>query len=162
VLLLLAGAAASGQTATAHTFHVFLRGNEVGTEEVTLVESADGWTLRGSARLGAPLNLKIDYWEARYDRGWKPLELVENLAESNDKWTVHTVFNGTTASSDVALNRSRSGPDSTRTMPAAANVWSTRPLYRAVRGWRLIGGPRGMRSPRTRARPTHPPQWLAT
>jgi uncharacterized protein len=103
-LLLLAGAAASGQTATAHTFHVFLRGNEVGTEEVTLFELADGWTLRGSARFGAPLNLKIEYWEARYDRSWKPLELVENLAANNDRWTVHTAFSGTTASSDVALN----------------------------------------------------------
>jgi pimeloyl-ACP methyl ester carboxylesterase len=103
-LLLLAGAAASGQTAAAHTFHVFLRGNEVGTEEVTLFELADGWTLRGSARFGAPLNLKIEYWEARYDRGWKPLELLENLSANTDKWTVHTAFSGTTAASDVALN----------------------------------------------------------
>jgi pimeloyl-ACP methyl ester carboxylesterase len=103
-LLLLAGTAASGQTVTAHTFHVFLRGNEVGTEEVTLFELADGWTLRGSARFGVPLNLKIDYWEARYDRGWKPLELVENLTANTDKWTVHTTFSGTTAASDVALN----------------------------------------------------------
>ncbi|HEV3216525.1 MAG TPA: alpha/beta hydrolase [Vicinamibacterales bacterium] len=103
-LLLFAGAAASGQTAAAHTFHVFLRGNEVGTEEVTLFELADGWTLRGSARFGAPLNLKIEYWEARYDRGWKPLELVENLSANTDKWTVHTAFSGTTAASDVALN----------------------------------------------------------
>jgi pimeloyl-ACP methyl ester carboxylesterase len=104
LLLLLAEAAASGQTAAAHTFHVFLRGNEVGTEEATLFESADGWTLRGSGRFGPPLNLKIEYWEARYDRGWKPLELIENLAVNNDRWTVHTVFSGTTASSDVALN----------------------------------------------------------
>jgi uncharacterized protein len=103
-LLLLTGPAGSAQTTAAHTFHVFLRGSEVGTEEVTVLESPQGWTLRGSARFGPPLNLNIEYWEARYDRSWKPLELTENLSENNDRWTMHTVFSGTTAASDVALN----------------------------------------------------------
>ena len=104
VLALLTGGSGLAQTTAAHTFHVFLRGNDVGTEEVTVLESPEGWTLRGSARFAAPLNLTIEYWEARYDRGWKALELTENLTEKNDRWTVHTMFNGTTASSDVALN----------------------------------------------------------
>jgi len=104
-LLLLCTSAAGAQTTTAaHTFHVFLRGIEVGSEEVTILESPDGWTLRGSARYGPPLNLNIEYWEARYDRTWKPIELTENLLEKNDRWTVHTGFTGTTASSDVAMN----------------------------------------------------------
>ena len=95
---------ASAQTAAAHTFHVFIRGAEAGTEEVTVLESAEGWTLRGSVHLGPPLNLNVDYWEARYDHDWIPLELSENLAQNKDRWTVHTTFSGTTAATDVARN----------------------------------------------------------
>ena len=85
-----------------HTFRVFVRGVDTGIEEVTVLESADGWTLRGSGKLRAPLNLAIDYWEARYDRAWKPIELTVNLTESAKQWTVHTTFSGTIASSDIS------------------------------------------------------------
>ena len=80
---------------------MFVRGVDTGIEEVTVLESADGWTLRGSGKLRAPVNLAMDFWEARYDRAWKPIELTINLTESAKKWTVHTTFKGTIASSDI-------------------------------------------------------------
>jgi pimeloyl-ACP methyl ester carboxylesterase len=103
-LVVVRGAAGQGvtaQTSTAHTFHVFVRGVDTGIEEVTVLESPDGWTLRGSGKLRAPVNLSMDYWEARYDRAWRPIELTINLSESTKRWSVHTTFNGTTASSDI-------------------------------------------------------------
>ena len=78
-----------------------MRGVDTGIEEVTVLETADGWTLRGSGKLRAPVNLAMDFWEARYDRTWKPIELTINLTESAKRWTVHTTFQGTTASSDI-------------------------------------------------------------
>ena len=92
---------AAAQTTPSQTFRVFVRGTDTGSEEVTVLESADGWTLRGSGKLRAPVNLAMDFWEARYDRAWKPIELTINLTESTKKWTVHTTFNGTAASSDI-------------------------------------------------------------
>jgi pimeloyl-ACP methyl ester carboxylesterase len=92
---------AAAQTAASQTFRVFVRGVDTGIEEVTVLESADGWTLRGSGKLRAPVNLSMDFWEARYDRGWKPLELTINLTESAKRWSVHTTFDGATASSDI-------------------------------------------------------------
>jgi pimeloyl-ACP methyl ester carboxylesterase len=89
------------QTTPSQTFRVFVRGADTGIEEVTVLESADGWTLRGSGKLRAPVNLTMDFWEARYDRAWKPIDLTINLTESAKKWTVHTTFNGTIASSDI-------------------------------------------------------------
>ena len=80
LLLLQLTHAAAAQT-TAHTFHVFLRGVKAGTEEVTVLDSPEGWMLRGSGRLGAPINLTTEYWEARYDRSWKPIELTLNLVD---------------------------------------------------------------------------------
>jgi pimeloyl-ACP methyl ester carboxylesterase len=92
---------ADAQTKAPHTFRVFVRGADTGIEEVTVLESADGWTLRGSGKLRAPVNLSMDFWEARYDRAWKPIELTINLTESAKRWSVHTTFKGTIASSDI-------------------------------------------------------------
>jgi pimeloyl-ACP methyl ester carboxylesterase len=95
-----AGDQAAAQTA-AHTFRIFIRGVEAGSQEVTVLESPAGWTLRGSGRLGTPINLSIDYWEIRYDREWKPLELTIDLTENTNQWNVRTIFSGTNASSDI-------------------------------------------------------------
>ena len=115
--LAFAGTAAA-QTSVAHTFRVFVRGIDTGIEEVTVIEAADGWTLRGSGKLRAPVNISMDYWEARYDRAWKPIELTIHLTESTKKWTVHTAFNGTTASSDITQD----GQNQRRSSTVAADT----------------------------------------
>ena len=109
---------AAAQPGPSQTFRVFVRGTDTGIEEVTVLESADGWTLRGSGKLRAPVNLAMDYWEARYDRAWKPIELTINLSESAKKWTVHTTFNGTIASSDITQD----GQIQRRTSTVAADT----------------------------------------
>jgi len=110
--------APSAQTTAAQTFRVFVRGVDTGIEEVTVLESAEGWTLRGSGKLRAPVNIAMDFWEARYDRAWKPIELTINLTESAKLWTVHTTFNGTIASSDIT----REGQLQRRTSTVAADT----------------------------------------
>jgi pimeloyl-ACP methyl ester carboxylesterase len=121
-LVIAAGAASvqsvAAQSTVARTFRVFVRGVETGIEEVTVLDAADGWTLRGSGKLRAPINLSMDYWEARYDRAWRPLELTINLSESAKKWTVHTTFSGTIASSDIA----QEGQNQRRTSTVAADT----------------------------------------
>ena len=44
--------AAAAQAPSGHTFHVFIRGVEAGSEEVTVFGSPDGWALRGSGPAG--------------------------------------------------------------------------------------------------------------
>ena len=91
----------AAQTSSGTIFRVFVRGADTGIEEVTILESPDGYTLRGSGKLRAPINLAMDYWEARYDRSWRPIELAINLTENNNQWLVRTAFNGTTAVSEI-------------------------------------------------------------
>ena len=55
------------------TFKIFIRGADIGSEEVTVLRTPDGWILRGSGRLAAPLDVTIRFWEARYDPAWGPL-----------------------------------------------------------------------------------------
>ncbi len=117
LILAAGGRWADAQTA-ASTFRVFLRGVDVGVEEVTVFELPDGWTLRGSGKLRAPINLSMDYWEARYDRAWKPLELTVNLSENTKRWTIRTTFDGTTASSEVTQD----GQPQRRTNTVAADA----------------------------------------
>jgi pimeloyl-ACP methyl ester carboxylesterase len=104
MLLLFLMGEASAQTSAGQSFRVFVRGVPAGNEEVTLLEAPDGYTLRGSARFNEPLNLSIEYWEARYDRAWKPLELSVNIVEGTNRWTVHTTVAGTNAYSDITQN----------------------------------------------------------
>ncbi|HTL03506.1 MAG TPA: alpha/beta fold hydrolase [Vicinamibacterales bacterium] len=104
LMVLWAIGSAAAQAPAGHTFHVFLRGAEAGTEEVTVLGTAEGWALRGSGRLGAPLNLTTEYWEIRYDRAWRPIELTVGQADQTNKWSVHTTVSGTTAASDVTQN----------------------------------------------------------
>ena len=103
-MVLWAIGSAAAQAPAGHTFHVFLRGAEAGTEEVTVLGTAEGWALRGSGRLGAPLNLTTEYWEIRYDRAWRPIELTVGQADQTNKWSVHATVSGTTAASDVTQN----------------------------------------------------------
>ena len=104
VLLAVSAPEAAAQAKVSNTFRVFVRGVDAGIEEVTLLESPEGWTLRGSGKFRAPINLAMDYWEARYDRAWRPIELTVNLTENTNQWTVHTTFSGTMASSDISQN----------------------------------------------------------
>jgi len=100
-LVFTAGAGESVAQSTASTFRVFVRGVETGIEEVSVVESPEGFAFRGSGKLRGSLNLSMDFWEARYDRTWRPLELTVNLTEKEQKWTVHTTFAGTVASTEI-------------------------------------------------------------
>ena len=45
------------QEAGAFTFTTFLRGAPIGTEQVALTRIADGWTIAGTGRFGAPLDI---------------------------------------------------------------------------------------------------------
>jgi pimeloyl-ACP methyl ester carboxylesterase len=103
-LILLAVTDVSAQVSAANTFRVFVRGAESGIEEVTLFELPQGWTLRGSVKMRAPISAAIDYWEARYDRNWRPLELTINVTEDSVRRTLHSTFNGAIASIDVSQN----------------------------------------------------------
>lgn len=107
VAVLLATAALqtpAAQSSSASSFRVFVRGVDIGSEEVAILESPEGFTLRGSGKLRAPLNLAMDYWEVRYDKAWKPIDLTVNLTEGANKWIARTSFSGTTATSEVSQN----------------------------------------------------------
>ena len=59
----------------AAAFTVFLRGQSIGTEEVTVTRSPGGWAIAATGRTGAPLNMSFDKFVARYGAEWQTQSL---------------------------------------------------------------------------------------
>ncbi|MDO8836292.1 MAG: alpha/beta fold hydrolase [Vicinamibacterales bacterium] len=105
-ILILAGAAAAvaqpPATPPAETFlTVFMQGMPLGTETVTITSNADGWLIKGSGRLGAPVNVTTSRFEAYYDRDWKPLRLEIDGSVRGQPLILRTTFANGTATSEI-------------------------------------------------------------
>ena len=54
------------------SFLVFFRSQPIGREEVTVIRQADAWIVRGSSRLGPPIDITSRTAEVIYDSQWRP------------------------------------------------------------------------------------------
>jgi alpha-beta hydrolase superfamily lysophospholipase len=87
---------AAPSTASAD-FVVYLRGIQIGTEQVALARNAGGWTITSSGRMGPPLDIVTRSLQIRYDADWKPLELTLDATARGQALVVHVGVAGTTA-----------------------------------------------------------------
>lgn len=89
-------------SAPSSTFIVFLRGDRIGSEDVSLVRNDDGWTLTSAGRMGPPLDLVIREVQVRYTGDWKPLELKIDATARTEPLTLRAVVSGTSATTTFA------------------------------------------------------------
>jgi uncharacterized protein len=80
---------------------VFIQGRQLGTEQSAVTATADGWTLRGSGRLAAPIDLSTSRFEVRYDRQWRPLMMEIDATLRGQPFLIRTTFSGGSATSDI-------------------------------------------------------------
>lgn len=121
-----AAAAQTGPQPGDAVFIVLLRGVQVGSERVTLTQSADGWRLSGSGRLGAPFDLTTQQFEMRYAPDWQPIDLVVNAVAKGRPVTLSSSFGLTTAITEVHQGgqaAARTDQISARTVVIPANVF---------------------------------------
>jgi uncharacterized protein len=85
----------------AAAFSVFLRGQRIGTEEVTVTRSANGWAISATGHTGAPLNISFDKFLARYGNEWQSQSLEISGQLRGQGLVLNTEFKGGTAISDV-------------------------------------------------------------
>ena len=83
------------------SFTIFIRAVPAGSEQIAMARTADGWTITGSGRLGAPLDLDTRRLEVRYDPDWKPLELTVEATSRGQKTSLRTTVTGTTARNEI-------------------------------------------------------------
>ena len=87
-------------------FLVFFRSQPVGREEVLVLRVADGWIVKGTSRLGAPIDITTRVAEIDYDLQWRPKSLlVDGIVRGQDV-TLKTTFDGTKASNLIAIQGS--------------------------------------------------------
>src|SRR6185369_12071451 len=85
---------------TGTSFSIFLRGAPIGTEQIAVNRVASGWTLVSSGRLAAPIDAVARRLQVRYTAEWKPLEFTLDGTVRGQPQTIHTLVDGTTATSD--------------------------------------------------------------
>ncbi|MGH9218350.1 MAG: alpha/beta hydrolase family protein [Vicinamibacterales bacterium] len=105
-LLLAAPAPAPAQATQADgntQFLVFFRSQPVGREEVAVVKLPDGWVVRGTSRLGQPIDITSRVAEVNYDLEWRPQSLhIDGIVRGQDV-SLKTTFANGRASNAIAI-----------------------------------------------------------
>ena len=87
-------------------FLVFFRSQPVGREEVLVVRMADGWVVRGTSRLGPPIDITTRVAEINYDLQWRPKSLLIDGIVRGQDLMLKTTFDGAKASNIIAVQGS--------------------------------------------------------
>ena len=89
----------SGATA----FTIFVRSAPIGTEQIAVSRTAEGWTIVSSGRIGAPVDAVARRVQVRYTADWHPVELLFEGTVRGEAQSVHTLVDGTWARSDIVV-----------------------------------------------------------
>jgi uncharacterized protein len=84
-------------------FLVFFRSQPVGREEVLVLRMADGWIVRGTSRLGPPMDITTRAAQVDYDLQWRPKSLIVDGVVRGQDVTLKTTFDGAKATNVLAI-----------------------------------------------------------
>ncbi|MEO8258563.1 MAG: alpha/beta fold hydrolase [Acidobacteriota bacterium] len=115
---LAAGAQTPSSAAGTAKYTVFLRGSQIGTEEIAVVRNADGWTVSSNGRIGPPLDLTTRNLQIQYDAEWKGRALTLDATAGAQLFGLRISVAGTTATTHV----DNAGQAVDRTDTVAADV----------------------------------------
>jgi pimeloyl-ACP methyl ester carboxylesterase len=108
----LAGSQAPAQpSGQVSTFKVFAGGRQVGTERVSVTESATGTIISGTGNLAPPADITTNLCEVRYDADWHPTSVAVDSLIGGVFVTRRVRFNNGTA----VLQSDEGGRQSSRT-----------------------------------------------
>jgi pimeloyl-ACP methyl ester carboxylesterase len=99
-------------------FVVFLKARPVGQETVAVVQRPDGWLLRGTNRLGPPLDVVTKRAEIEYDAQWQPRRLLIEGTSRGQEATIRSSF----ANGDAATEVTIAGQSSSKTDKVAVDA----------------------------------------
>jgi hypothetical protein len=107
VAVLIAAGSAMAQVVlpsqAATSYLVFFRGQPIGREEVSVVSQADGWFIRGSSRLGPPVDVTTRTAEVTYDPDWRPKSLLIDGVLRGQDVTIKTTFADGAATNEILV-----------------------------------------------------------
>jgi uncharacterized protein len=101
-LLCLAAAQPPAEPAAGRaSFTIFVRGAQIGREDVDLTRSPGGWTLSSTNRLAPPIDLTTSRFEIKYGVDWQPLELKLDATLRGAPIGLASSFGVTTAINEI-------------------------------------------------------------
>jgi uncharacterized protein len=84
-------------SAPSSSFTIFIRAIRVGSEQISLERTAQGWTISSSSQVGAPLEVLAKQVQVRYTADWKPIDLRIDATQRGQPLTAQTQVAGETA-----------------------------------------------------------------
>jgi uncharacterized protein len=85
------------------TYRLFLRGAPIGTEQVQVTRTADGWLIVSAGRIAAPIDVVGRRLQVRYTPEWKPVDFSFDATVRGQQQTIRTTIEGTTANSNLMV-----------------------------------------------------------
>ena len=82
---------------------VFLQSRPIGREEFSLIRQADGWILRGSSRIGPPIDIVTRSAEIHYTSDWKPTRAEIEGTSRGQEVVTKTTFAGGKANNELTF-----------------------------------------------------------
>jgi hypothetical protein len=128
------------------TFIIFIRGVDVGREQVTVARSGATWIISARGRSGPPLDFTVDRFEVKYTADWQPVELNIQAAQRGRRLGLSTSFAMTTAINEITqqgITNSKNDQISARTIVLPNNFYAA---YEALAA-RLSGAAAGAELP---------------
>jgi pimeloyl-ACP methyl ester carboxylesterase len=95
------GVPATAQPAAESHFNIYVRSVAVGSEQVSVEQTADGWTISSTGRTSAPVDVVLRQLTARYSDDWKPLELTIDATVRGQPSMLHTTVSGDSATTEI-------------------------------------------------------------
>ncbi|HTK29162.1 MAG TPA: alpha/beta fold hydrolase [Vicinamibacterales bacterium] len=97
---------APGQGAS--SFTIFVRGVPLGTEQMAVTRTADGWMISSSGRLGAPIDIVARRMQVRYTPDWRPVEFSLDATVKGQAQSVRTIVENGTAKTEIHFGTQQS------------------------------------------------------
>jgi pimeloyl-ACP methyl ester carboxylesterase len=98
------GQQVSSVSPASSSFAIFLRAIQVGTEQISLERTSEGWAISGRSQIGPPFDLVTRSLRVLYDQEWKPRGLAVDLTAGSQVIKMATTVTGTTAESQLTTN----------------------------------------------------------
>lgn len=107
-------------------FGIFIRGAQIGREQVTVARSDAGWIITSTGQMGPPVDFTITRFEMKYTRDWLPLEMKLEARLKNVPAAIASSFAMTTAINEITQagkTVSKEDQTSARTIVLPNNVF---------------------------------------
>jgi uncharacterized protein len=105
---------------TPYAYTVFVGSRPIGQETVAVIRQPDGWLIRGTNRLGPPLDVVTRVGEIQYDLEWRPIRMLIDAVTRGQEIVVKTSFGNGQAANEITT--AGTGVPTTKTDTVAADT----------------------------------------